>query len=297
MTERTAARMTSAHNAVMLAVLLGAGLTGSMTMQAPVSDTLAQDAPAPRLVQSLAAGAVEVAEKAIAAQPAVRAAQVVKETIATKDGHGFDFHVFDSRYDNLRSQVRWLPVRYGNDVLKTPDARSRLLLARSAAQNAGLGEVGLSYRDVYGIINAETSWIPRMGASKDGTPNLGIAQFEPATAKAMGIVNPADPVEAVHAAAVHMKDAAVWSAKRLSGLKLKPDEYERRLREGVSIYYNLSTRGRNKWNGKNTAKLPVETQRHIANARTGAREAAQIEAQLRELRQRMGGERTMTAQR
>jgi len=60
-----------------------------------------------------------------------------------------------------------------------------------------LQQVGLSYRDVYGIINAETSWIPRLGASKDGTPNLGIAQFEPATAKAVGLTDPTDPVQAV----------------------------------------------------------------------------------------------------
>lgn len=297
MSERIAARVTSAHNVVMLGVLLGAGVTGSMFTPAPVSDTLAQRAQEGRLVETIAAGAVEAAEKAIAAQPAAKAAQVVQDVIAPKPAHTFNFNVFDSRFDHLRSQVRWLPVRYGNDVLKTPDASSRLLLARSAAQSAGLGEVGLSYRDVYGIINAETSWIPRMGASKDGTPNLGIAQFEPATAKAMGMVNPADPVEAVHAAALHMKDAAVWSAKRLSGLKLKPDEYDRKLREGVSIYYNLSTRGRNKWDGKNTAKLPIETRRHIANARTGAQEAAQLEAQLRDLKQRMAGERTLTAQR
>jgi hypothetical protein len=67
----------------------------------------------------------------------------------------------------------------------------RLLLAQSAAERAGLEQVGLSYEDVYGIINAETSWIPRMGASKDGTPNLGIAQFEPATAEAVGLNDPA----------------------------------------------------------------------------------------------------------
>ena len=96
--------------------------------------------------------------------------------------------------------LHWLPVRYAGNVLQTPDPQSRLLLAQSAAQRAGLEEVGLSYRDVYGIINAETSWIPRMGSSKDGTPNLGIAQFEPATAKAVGLTDPTDPVQAVHAA-------------------------------------------------------------------------------------------------
>ena len=41
----------------------------------------------------------------------------------------------------------------------------------------------------------------------------------------------------------------------------------------VDSYYNLSVKGRNKWDGRNTAKLPVETQRHIANARFGAKRA------------------------
>jgi hypothetical protein len=148
---------------------------------------------------------------------------------------------------------------------------------------------------VYGIINAETSWIPRLGASKDGTPNLGIAQFEPATAKAIGLTDPSDPVQAVHAAAMHLKDAAVWSAKRIADLKLTPEERAIKLREGVSIYYNLSSKGRAIWNGKNTEELPVETQRHIANARVGAREAGELEAQLRQVKERVGRPGMMTA--
>ena len=294
MKERIATQVTSAHNVVMLAVLLGAGLTGSIgTAPAPVSDTLAQRVQSGKL-ETLA---VEAAQQAMSVQPAAQAVHAVQNALAPKAAAEFNFHVFDSRFDHLRNQMRWLPIKFGSDVLKTPDVPSRLLLAQSAAQSARLGEVGLSYRDVYGIINAETSWIPRMGASKDGTPNLGIAQFEPATARAMGILNPADPVEAVHAAALHMKDAALWSAKRIAGLKLKPEEHALKLREGVSIYYNLSSRGRAQWNGKNTAKLPVETRRHIANARTGAREAAELEAQMRELQGRMNGARTLTAQR
>ena len=156
-----------------------------------------------------------------------------------------------------------------------------MLLARSAAQRAGLDQVGLSYRDVYGIINAETSWVPRTGASKDGTPNLGIAQFEPATARALGLRDPNDLVEAIHVAARHMKEAAVWSAERIARLKLGDDQRAQKLREGVSIYYNLSTRGRNLWNGKNTARLPTETQKHILNARIGAQQAAHLELQAR----------------
>lgn len=184
-------------------------------------------------------------------------------------------------YEQLRSRLRWVQTRIGSDQLLTPDLHSRVLLAKSAAERAGLDEVGLSFMDVYGIISAETSWVPRMGASKDGTPNLGIAQFEPATARLLGLRNPNDPVEAIHAAAVLMKEAAQWSADRLDGLKLGAGERAAKLREGVSIYYNLSSKGRAKWNVHNTRQLPRETQLHILNARLGAEEAALHEAQMR----------------
>jgi hypothetical protein len=278
MKERLASQVTSVHNVVMLAALVGVGLTGSMGRgPAPASDTLAQRMQAGKVAES---------------QPG-------RPAIALGGGEGvagspFNFHV-DKYYDQLRNKLRWMPVRYAGSILKTPDPQSRLLLAQSAAQRAGLEEVGLSYRDVYGIINAETSWIPRMGASKNGTPNLGIAQFEPATAKAIGLTDPQDPVQAVHAAAIHLKDAAKWSARRIADLKLSPEQHAQKLREGVSIYYNLSTKGRNAWNGMNTAKLPVETRRHIANARLGAREAAELEAQLAQLKGRVGQPGMMTA--
>jgi hypothetical protein len=184
-------------------------------------------------------------------------------------------------FDDLRARLHWVPTKVGGEMLMAPDFQSRLLLAKSAADRADLEEVGLSYKDVYAIIDAETSWAPRTGASRDGTPNLGIAQFEPATAKALGLRNPDDPVESVHAAAMHIKEAALWSRDKLRTLKLGKTERAEKLREGISVYYNLSTRGRNQWNGLNTAQLPVQTQRHIANARHGAQEAGLLEAQLR----------------
>jgi len=214
------------------------------------------------------------------AQPAPQQAESAKEVTVAKLAR-----TDPGYYSLLRSKLRWVDVRMGEKRLKTPDALSRVVLAQSAAHRAGLDEVGLSFRDVYGIINAETSWIPRMGASKNGTPNLGIAQFEPATAKALGLRNPQDPVEAVHVAALHLKQAAVWSAKKIDGLRLPPQVHAAKLREGVSIYYNLSTKGRNQWNGLNTAKLPIETRRHISNAARGAREAASIEEKIREMRE------------
>jgi hypothetical protein len=176
----------------------------------------------------------------------------------------------------LRAQMKYETVRWGGKPVQTLDEASRILLAQAAAHKAGLHEVGLSFHDVYGVIEAETSWIPRTGSSKNGTPNLGLAQFEPRTAQGLGVKNPADPVQAVFGAAMYIKEGAVWAADKIAGLKLPPAQHAAKLREGVSIYYNLSVKGRNKWNGMNTAQLPVETQRHIRNARAGAAEATAL---------------------
>jgi hypothetical protein len=183
--------------------------------------------------------------------------------------------------ESLRAKIKFETVRWGGKPVQTLDEESRILLAKAAAEKAGLHKVGLSYQDLYGIIEAETSWIPRTGASKNGTPNLGLAQFEPRTAEGMGITDPSDPLQAVFGAAMYIKQGAVWAADKIDGLKLSPQERAAKLREGVSVHYNLSVKGRNKWDGRNTAELPVETQRHIRNARAGAAEAAQLSRLLK----------------
>lgn len=180
----------------------------------------------------------------------------------------------------VRPLLKFQTVRWAGKPVQTLDEASRILLAKAAAEKAGLREVGLSFHDVYGIIEAETSWIPRTGSSKNGTPNLGLAQFEPRTAKGMGLKDPNDPVQAVFAAALYMKDGAQWASAKLAPLKLSPQQHAAKLREGVSVHYNLSIKGRNKWDGLNTASLPIETQRHIRNAAAGAVEATQLVRQL-----------------
>jgi hypothetical protein len=194
-------------------------------------------------------------------------------------------------YAQLRTQLRWLPVRVGNRELATLDAGSRLLLARSAAERADLAAVGLDYRDVYGVINAETTWVSRTGMGRNGVASHGLAQFEPATARALGVRDANDPVEAVHAAATLLKEAAQWSARRIAGLGLSGPEHASRLREGVSIYYNLSSRARERWDGLGHVSLPVETQRHIANVRVGAMQAERLQ-----LAAGAGAEKTLLAQ-
>jgi hypothetical protein len=180
----------------------------------------------------------------------------------------------------LRARLHWVTVHYGNQDVRTLDEASRLLLVQSAAERAGLSSVGLGYQDVYGVINAETSWIPRAGVGKTGTPSYGLAQFEPGTAKGLGITNPNDPIQAVYGAAMNMKHAAQWASDKIGHLKLSPQQYAQKLREGVSVYYNLSTKGRARWNGINTAQLPVETQRHIHNVQLGAAQAMQLAEEI-----------------
>lgn len=267
-----------------LACALAPALTRTIP-ELPQSASARPEAPAAQLAAgpattAVAAAAARMANPAIHFEPAptgvFKAPPAERQAAPLIAGNRY--------YEQLRAKLRWVPVKVGDERLRTPDLGSRLLLVQSAAKRAGLHEVGLNHRDIYGIINAETSWIPRTGASKDGTPNLGIAQFEPATARALGLRNPEDPVEAIHVAALHLKEAAEWSAKRIAPLNLPPQQHAVKLREGVSIYYNLSSKGRARWNGKNTDELPRETQLHISNARKGMIHVASIEAQLRKVR-------------
>jgi hypothetical protein len=256
---------------VALACLVAAGMPAA-TESLPELASIAAPAPA-AAVSALGLRPTPAPQSQIALAPA--AAEPAAPSAAAPTAAEQQY------YQKLGQQLRWVNIKFGNNRLLTPDYNSRLLLVKAAAERARLGEVGLTFADVYGIINAETSWVPRLGASKDGTPNFGIAQFEPATAKALGLSNPNDPVEAVHVMAEHIRDAAVWSARRIASLRLSPEQRAEKLREGISIYYNLSTKGRNQWNGRNTAKLPRETQLHISNARVGMLQAWNLQSQLR----------------
>lgn len=234
---------------------VAAGLTSQMvpSVSSPV---------APR---TAAAAVAAVAEAAPATPPAIRVATPVA-TVAVK---------FASD-EALRARIKFVPVRYAGEKLHTLDEESRLLLAQAAAEKADLAKVGLGFEDVYGLIDAETSWIPRTGLGKNGVTSYGLAQFEPRTAKGLGLKNPNDPVQAVFAAAVNMKHGAEWAEDKIAHLKLTPEQRAAKIREGVSVYYNLSVKGRNKWDGVNTAALPVETQRHIRNVRAGAEKASDL---------------------
>lgn len=193
----------------------------------------------------------------------------------------------------LRARLNYIDVEFAGRRTLTLDATSRMVLSKWATEQHQLHRQGLSWRDLYGTIQAETDWIARDGMGKNGVVSTGLSQLEPATARSLGIIDPKDPIQAVHAAASLLKEAAAWSRSKVA--HLSPDTRATALREGLSVYYNLSTRGRNAWDGTNTADLPIETQQHIRNARQGAKNAAHIETQMLRAQARLERDQQLSA--
>lgn len=181
---------------------------------------------------------------------------------------------------------KWVPtlnyvdVTHNGRQFRMLDELSRIWLVKEMARQHELESVGLDWKDLYGLIHAETAWIARDGLGKNGVTSVGLAQMEPNTAKSLNIANPLDPIEAISGAAVLMKEAATWSRYKLSGLRLGKHEKSQKMREGISVYYNLSSAGRRLWDGTNTEQMPVETQRHIFNTKDGANLAGSIEKKI-----------------
>jgi hypothetical protein len=95
--------------------------------------------------------------------------------------------------------------------------------------------------------------------------------------------------------AVHLKDAAKWSAKRLAGPEAQPEQYALKLREGVSIYYNLVQQGPQCLERpQHREAADRDAAPHRQRARRRAR-GGELEGQLRELRGRMADRGVMTA--
>lgn len=176
--------------------------------------------------------------------------------------------------------VKFVQIRYAGREAKIPDPKSRIELAKYAARQANLKEVGLDWRDVYGLIHAESSWVDRPGMGKNGVQSHGLSQFEPGTAKSMGLKNAGDPVEAIQMTANLMKIGALWAKERISESNLNADQVDKAIRTGVSVYYNLSWKARHKWDpSENVSALPKATQHHIQNTVHGRLIAQEVHIQ------------------
>lgn len=182
---------------------------------------------------------------------------------------------------SLRDQLKFVEVQFGGQTAVTPDAASRILLVKAAAKEARLSEVGMDWRDLYGIIHAETTWVARDGVGKTGTHSHGLAQFEPATAKGMNLQDPHDPLESIKASAKLVRIAAEWAQERASEHKLSARDTNIAVHDGVSVYYNLSWKGRNSWKPLHNTHLPPQTREHIANVKLGAKIASELDYEIK----------------
>src|SRR5690606_28149375 len=98
--ERIASQVTSVHNVVMLAGLLGVGLTGSIAVAPTTSDTMAQRTQAGQVAS------LGEQQPAAAAQP--HAAPVA---LGPTMGTQFNFKA-PNYFDQLRKNMNWEPIRY-----------------------------------------------------------------------------------------------------------------------------------------------------------------------------------------
>lgn len=153
--------------------------------------------------------------------------------------------------------------------IETLQPMDRVRLCKIVAAEKNLKASGLDWRDLYAVVHAETGWAPRDGMGRNGKVSRGLAQLEDSTAKTLG-VDPHNPKQAVGAVADLLKEAADWS--RAKGYAISSGS--------MSVYYNLSTRSRNEWNGRSKDamdSLPIETQRHIINVSQGKLVANSLE--------------------
>lgn len=178
-----------------------------------------------------------------------------------------DKGLYDLEDHYLSSKLKFVEVNLNGQKVLTPDLASRLLLVKAAYTKEGLSKVGLKWSDLYGIIHAETSWYARKGMGANNVPSYGLAQFEPGTAKDMGLNDPGDPVQAVRAAARLMKMAASTAVEKFKINDFRSGDSHATIMRWVSMQYNMGKRGAMTRGHK---PLPAATVIHIKNVAEGA---------------------------
>lgn len=141
----------------------------------------------------------------------------------------------------------------------------RIRLCKEVAADTKLNQHGLDWRNIYATVHAETGWAERTGMGLNGKPSFGLAQMEAATARSLGI-DPTDPKASLVGVAMLLKEASAWA-------KAKGHENKS---AAISIYYNLSSKARNSWDGVTLDNLPQPTKNHIKNMSDGLKMATHL---------------------
>lgn len=162
-------------------------------------------------------------------------------------------------------QLTPVQVVVSGKAYEAPHPMERVRLCKEIASEQRLNAHGFDWRDLYAIVQAETGWASREGKGLNGKPSFGLAQLEKATAESLG-VDPHDAKQAIVGVAKLIKEASAWARAR--GVADK--------RAAISVYYNLSTKARNAWDGETIDTLPTPTQNHIRNLRDGHKIATSL---------------------
>lgn len=166
---------------------------------------------------------------------------------------------------DISAHLAPVQVVIAGKAFEAPHPMERVRLCKEIASESRLNAHGFDWRDLYAIVQAETGWAARDGIGLNGKASYGLAQMEEATAKSLGI-DPNDPRQSIEGVAKLIKEAGAWA--RVKGIQDK--------RTALSVYYNLSTKARNAWDGVSIDSLPVPTQHHITNMRLGHKQATSL---------------------
>lgn len=262
-----------ANKAMLLIAFAGISAGAGFTLKSLTEGNAAAPATVAATSAPAAASAAETAETAASA---ARVAETKRQDALEKKY----LNEKVSPEDQLREKLNYVEIEYMGKKAMALDVPSRVMLTKAAAKKYNLESTGLNWKDLYGVIHAETAWVSRDGMGLNGKVSRGLAQMEDATAKSLGIKNPNDPVDAAFGAAKLLKEAAGWSHNKISRLGLRGGDRHEALRDGISVYYNLSSKKRAEWDGTNNHQMPYATQRHIENVKDGAALASRHERTL-----------------
>lgn len=170
------------------------------------------------------------------------------------------------RHSNAKSKPKVNVVFLNGERIEMFTPEEQVRLCKIAAEKNDLKSVGLDWKDVYAVIHTESGWMPRDGMGRNGKVSRGLGQFEDETARAMG-VDANNPFQSIDGAAKLLKDGAIWSDRQGHSMQ----------NGALSVFYNLSTKARNAWDGRSKETLPFATRRHIHEMTNGRVLATRLE--------------------
>lgn len=183
--------------------------------------------------------------------------------------------------------IRMIPVRFKGKQIHSVHPEDRIAIVKRASERESLDRMigDEAWKLVYGMIQAESNWIPRDGLGRNNRISVGVAQMELPTAESLGI-DPHNPHEAAQGVAKLVKEAVETYKTRLRKGMVISDERGRKLEHRkalavyISVHYNTSSKFRSEWDGR-ISSLHQPTRVHIKNVTYGIGEAGSVDREIK----------------